>query len=197
MVLPSSQVSLPLRMLSPQMGEHQVPIIGQCQPTSMVRQSDEQPSPETVLPSSQVSSEVKLPFPQTGMFTHPADVHGPQPSNLQRDEHPSPDFVFPSSHSSPRSSIPSPHAGLATSALTIGRSIATAGGSVATSKDGAVPASAARGRIGSAAHAESESSPSQILENPRATMCMTYLCLRPVKAYPRVRLLDQRRVARA
>jgi hypothetical protein len=45
--------------------------------------------------------------------------------------------------------------------------------------------------MGSAAHAESEISPSQILGHPRVEMCMTYFCLRPVKAYPGIRLLDQ------
>src|SRR5690242_4688909 len=59
---------------------------------------DEQPSPETVLPSSHCSPGSRTPSPHRG-------------SCWQVDEHPSPEIVFPSSHCSPGSTSPSPQRG--------------------------------------------------------------------------------------
>jgi hypothetical protein len=65
-VLPSSQVSLPVRILSPHNGVQRLPGTRHSHPASMVLQSAEQPSPLTVLPSSQVSSADRVALPQVG-----------------------------------------------------------------------------------------------------------------------------------
>src|SRR5262245_25239850 len=59
---------------------------------------DEQPSPDTVLPSSHCSPGSRMPSPQRG-------------SCWQVAEQPSPDTVLPSSHCSPGSRTPSPQRG--------------------------------------------------------------------------------------
>jgi len=64
------------------------------------RQSDEQPSPLAVLPSS---------HPSIAMSTMPSPQTEPTVSDLHTDEQPSPLAVLPSTHCSPLSTIPSPH----------------------------------------------------------------------------------------
>ena len=64
-VFPSSQVSLPVSLLSPQIGEQGLPGTRHSQPGSILWQSAEQPSPLTVFPSSQVSSMVSILLPHT------------------------------------------------------------------------------------------------------------------------------------
>src|SRR5438128_1340196 len=90
---------------------HGWPAVGQVQPDS-TPQNAEQPSPETVLPSSQASPRSTMPLPHTSSGTQGAPVRGqahPDSTALQSPAQPSPLAEPPSSHASPLSIRPLPH----------------------------------------------------------------------------------------
>src|SRR5450432_776769 len=110
-VLPSSQVSLPIMTPSPQSGMQGFPGTRHCHPVSTLLQSPEQPSPLTLFPSSQASGELTVPSPQTVLRVQGWPTDGQiQPFSIwQSGVQPSPPILFPSSHRSPGSSIEFPH----------------------------------------------------------------------------------------
>jgi hypothetical protein len=111
MSLPSSQVSPPITMPSPQIGMQRAPIAGQIQPGSIL-QSSEQPSPDFWLWSSHVSDPPTRPSPHetVELQAFPGAVQIQSVSVLQSGEQPSPPFVFASSQvSAGRSNLPFPH----------------------------------------------------------------------------------------
>ena len=110
-LLPSSHISVPMIIPSPQAGTHLRPGTRHSYPVSTLLQSAEQPSPPAVLPSSQASLAASLPSPHTEVIVQtlgePVQV---QPSGIwQIALQPSPPVLLPSSHPSPVSSVPSPH----------------------------------------------------------------------------------------
>ena len=109
-LLPSSQVSAPLRTLSPQIGTHGLPATGQRQPVSTTKQLLEQPSPEPVLLSSQASVGASTPSPQTAVRWQAMPTFGQiHPfSSWHSCVQPSPPTLLWSSHFSPGSRTPFP-----------------------------------------------------------------------------------------
>ena len=109
-VLPSSQASLPLRTLSPQIGTQGLPGTGQRQPASTAEQLAAQPSPDPVLLSSQASVGASRPSPQMAVSKHALPMFGQTQlfSIWQSGVQPSPAVMLWSSHCSPGSSMPFP-----------------------------------------------------------------------------------------
>src|SRR6187399_748830 len=97
---------------------HGAPGVGQEKPISTRWQSDEQPSPSFVLPSSQASPGPRMLSPHTIVEWHfppSSGGHTQYASTLQVPEQQSPGNVLPSSHSSVSWFISlSPHAGATT-----------------------------------------------------------------------------------
>ncbi len=88
---------------SPHIGVHlpDIPFIWmQFQPTSIVLQSSEQPSPAPLIPLSQTSPRFvsTIEFPHRFIHIEGSPVQTKPDSIVQVALHPSPEIVFPSSH---------------------------------------------------------------------------------------------------
>src|SRR5450432_1412904 len=112
--LPSSQLSAPSFLPSPQtVGVHTLGVPSHLKPSSSVQRA-EQPSPGVVLPSSQNSGSVVTPSPHSTAFEHgvPASGHEKPTSTIRQSAlQPSPDTRLPSSQLSSSVSMPSPQPG--------------------------------------------------------------------------------------
>jgi hypothetical protein len=113
-VLPSSQLSAPSLMPSPQVVcEHTLGEPEHLYPISYFHVG-EQPSPAAVLPSSHSSEDATIPSPQIAIFWQgfPGGTQEyPGSTVRQLAEHPSPLTLLPSSHASSGASMPSPQPG--------------------------------------------------------------------------------------